>query len=250
MYQSLHIHTPRCKHAVGTEREYTLRAIEAGLTDIGFSDHSPLFDGLMPHVGDVRMDMAQLEEYVSSLRALREEFKDSIRIRIGLELEYIPHMHARLMERFKAAGVEYFALGQHFIRGGEYMTLDPTQRDDYLTEYVDTVLEGARTGNFAFVAHPDLVNYTADEQLYRSEMLRLCKGLKEADIPLEINLHGLWDDRNYPNGIFWDIVSQVGNRVIMNSDAHQTFEVWDEGIYNKGLRYAKAHGVTVLKSIL
>ncbi len=37
-----HSHTTRCKHAVGSDEAYVLAAIEAGLDEIGFSDHAPL----------------------------------------------------------------------------------------------------------------------------------------------------------------------------------------------------------------
>ena len=39
--KNYHTHTARCMHAVGTDEEFILAAIEAGYTVIGFSDHSP-----------------------------------------------------------------------------------------------------------------------------------------------------------------------------------------------------------------
>ena len=38
-----HTHTPRCRHAGGSEREYIENAIAAGMTTLGFSDHTPYF---------------------------------------------------------------------------------------------------------------------------------------------------------------------------------------------------------------
>lgn len=250
MYQNLHIHTWRCKHAGGTEREYILRAIEAGMTDIGFSDHAPLPDGYSDEVYSVRMDMPQLSEYAACILALKEEFKDRINIRLGLELEYIPRLHRVLVDMYREVGVEYFVFGQHFLREGDYMTLDPTNDDDLLCEYVDSVLEGAATGDFAIMAHPDLINYIGDSELYKSEMTRLCSGLKALDIPLEINLHGLDGSRNYPNETFWSIAGEIGNRTIIGSDAHALREVWDEALYNRALELASRHGVNLYKSVL
>ncbi len=37
-----HMHTPLCRHATGEPGEYAARAIALGLTEIGFSDHSPM----------------------------------------------------------------------------------------------------------------------------------------------------------------------------------------------------------------
>ena len=41
MRANYHTHTPRCRHAVGSEREYIEQAIEAGMEILGFSDHTP-----------------------------------------------------------------------------------------------------------------------------------------------------------------------------------------------------------------
>ena len=37
-----HMHTPLCHHATGEPTEYAARAVALGLTEIGFSDHSPM----------------------------------------------------------------------------------------------------------------------------------------------------------------------------------------------------------------
>jgi histidinol-phosphatase (PHP family) len=37
-----HMHTPLCHHATGEPVDYARHAVAAGLTEIGFSDHSPM----------------------------------------------------------------------------------------------------------------------------------------------------------------------------------------------------------------
>ena len=37
-----HMHTPLCRHAAGEPVDYARRAVEIGLDEIGFSDHSPM----------------------------------------------------------------------------------------------------------------------------------------------------------------------------------------------------------------
>jgi histidinol-phosphatase (PHP family) len=41
MIANYHTHTPRCRHAKGSEREYVESAIKAGLQVLGYADHSP-----------------------------------------------------------------------------------------------------------------------------------------------------------------------------------------------------------------
>ena len=43
MKANFHTHTARCRHARGADREYVESAIRAGLSVLGFSDHSPYF---------------------------------------------------------------------------------------------------------------------------------------------------------------------------------------------------------------
>ena len=79
MLANYHTHTPRCNHAQGSEREYIEKAIEQGFSVLGFSDHTP-----QPYpkdfVSSIRMGMDEIEEYTSTLVALREEYKDRIKI--------------------------------------------------------------------------------------------------------------------------------------------------------------------------
>ena len=41
MDYNYHTHTARCGHADGTEEAYILRAMENGITHMGFSEHAP-----------------------------------------------------------------------------------------------------------------------------------------------------------------------------------------------------------------
>ena len=79
----LHMHTPLCRHATGEPSDYARRAVELGLSEIGFSDHSPMrrddFD-------DWRMRSDQLSEYADKVQKARRDFPQLI-IRFGLEVD-------------------------------------------------------------------------------------------------------------------------------------------------------------------
>ena len=64
-----HMHTPLCRHATGEPSELAAQAVRLGLTEIGFSDHSPMprddFD-------DWRMRSDQLDEYVAKVQQDRK----------------------------------------------------------------------------------------------------------------------------------------------------------------------------------
>src|SRR5205823_3238559 len=61
-----HMHTPLCRHASGEPVDYARRALEVGLTEIGFTDHSPM---ARDDFDDWRMRNDQLDEYVEKVVA-------------------------------------------------------------------------------------------------------------------------------------------------------------------------------------
>src|SRR6267378_1431482 len=66
-----HMHTPLCRHATGEPSDYARRALEVGLTEIGFSDHSPM---KRDNFDDWRMRSDQLDEYVEKVRKAQKDF--------------------------------------------------------------------------------------------------------------------------------------------------------------------------------
>ena len=70
-----HTHTTRCGHAVGTEREYVEAAIAAGFTTLGFADHVPYPYMKDDYYSNYRMKPEQTDDYVSTISALKEEYK-------------------------------------------------------------------------------------------------------------------------------------------------------------------------------
>ena len=216
-----HTHTFRCKHATGTDRKYIETAIKAGIKILGFSDHCPWVydDGF---VSTMRMAPGEVDGYFKSLEKLREEYKKDIRIFIGFESEYVPELmdaQTRLLSDFP---LDYMILGQHFL-GPEHKSIylgAPVKNDDILTRYVDTIIEGVKTGKYLYVAHPDVINFIGSDKLYKKEMARLCTFLKEADIPIEINQLGASDKRHYPSDRFFRIAKKIGCKCIIGIDAH------------------------------
>lgn len=90
MLTNYHTHTTRCGHAEGTEEEYILTALRCGYKVLGFSDHTPWAYATPGFVSRIRMLPSQLDDYVLTLRGLREKYADKLHIRIGLEAEYFP----------------------------------------------------------------------------------------------------------------------------------------------------------------
>lgn len=242
--ENYHTHTWRCQHADGTEREYIEAAIESGIQVLGFADHvpCPFKDG---YVSGIRMTMEQAPGYVETLRKLGEEYKSQIEIQVGFEIEYIPAFYEEQMKMMKDLGCDYAIMGQHFIAPENHSPYAGAARkeDSVLKAYVDKVLEGAATGSFKYIAHPDLIHFTGPDEIYEAEMRRLCEGVKKLNVPLEINVLGLYTHRHYPTEKFWKIVSEVGNQVIIGLDAHHVDEVKNKAGYADAVAFANKFGL-------
>ncbi len=222
MKYNYHTHTARCRHASGSDEEYVIRAIEAEIKHLGFSDHAPFIfpDG---YDDGYRVPMDEAGDYVEDLRILREKYSDKVKIYIGFEMEYYPDHFEEMLNIARNVGAEYLILGQHFILSQHPNGIGaagPTDNPDLLKIYVDEVIEGMQSGVFSYVAHPDVTCFTGDKEIYRREITRLCLASKELDIPLEINLLGIRNKKHYPSEDFWKIVGEIGAPVTIGYDAH------------------------------
>lgn len=250
MIANYHTHTWRCGHASGTEREYVERAIAGGLKILGFSDHTP-----MPYsngyLSKDKMRLEQLEGYVDIVLDLKEEYKKDIDIRLGLETEYYPKYFEHLLEFIGPYPIEYFLLAQHYIRNeiGEPYNGRPTGDPERLQQYCTECKEAMKTGCFSYFAHPDLLNFTGDDEFYDRAMRDLCQCAKELEMPLEINFLGIWDHRHYPNQKFWKIAGEVGNKVVFGADAHQPEKVWNPQALASAEAIIKKYNLILLETV-
>ncbi|MBQ8280245.1 MAG: histidinol-phosphatase [Roseburia sp.] len=244
---NFHTHTPRCKHATGTEREYVENAIAMGYKVLGFSDHAPyLFEG--DHVSRIRMFMYELEDYVRTVEALKQEYKNDIQIFNGLEMEYFPKLFDRTLAEIKQYPMDYLILGQHYFddEDGLIYTGSKWTEEFRLATYVERVITAIDTGNFLYVAHPDIIHYVGDAVIYEKHMRRLAQALKAHNMPIEINANGYVVGKQYPNKTFIELGVQEGCDFIVGVDAHNPQAMLDEKTYQGCIELAESLGGHVI----
>lgn len=251
MTENYHTHTARCRHAGGTEREYIETAIERGVKVLGFSDHAPqLFPG--DYYSSFRMYPEEIEDYIRTLSALREEYHRDIDIKIGFEAEYYPALFEKLLKFIAPYEVDYMILGQHYINN-EYDikidSYDATENESHLETYVNQCLEGLSTGKFTYLAHPDIFRFEGDDEVYKHHYRRLCEGAKKLGIPLEINFLGLGSGRTYPSEKFFKIAAEVGNDVIFGADAHRPENLCKPETLETAKKFAAVLGITPIDTV-
>ncbi len=250
MIANYHTHTYRCGHAEGRDEEYVQSALEAGIEILGFSDHTPYF---FPgdHYSRFRMRPELFSGYCESVNALKEDYKGKVEIHLGVEAEYYPALFPKLLPFLQENGVEYMLLGQHYIRNetdGVYsgwVTADA----DVLKTYCHQTMDAMNTGLFTYFAHPDLLQFAGEEKIYRQYMKEVCREAKSCNVPLEMNLLGVREDRHYPNPHFWELVAEENCPVIIGVDAHSP-EVFSNTLAEeKALAWLKNLGLTPLETV-
>lgn len=242
-----HTHTTRCKHAEGDEREYIEKAIEAGYQVLGFSDHSPYLWGI-DYVSPIRMEMHELEGYVRTIEKLREEYKKDITIYTGLEIEYFPELFENTVEQLKQYPLDYMILGQHYFTTeiGYKHVGRRWEEESYLQTYVKRVEAALKTGYFLYVAHPDIIKYVGEPEVYEKYLVQLAKVLKKHNKPIEVNVNGYREGIHYPNPRFVEIGIENGNDFIIGVDAHAPNELVDYKNFEGCVQMVKERGGKVI----
>ena len=248
MIANYHTHTKRCQHATGEDREYVEAAIKAGLKILGFADHCPWVYPDKNFVSGIRLAPSEVDGYFYSLESLKKEYAKDIKIYIGFETEHCPDMIPDQDKLLEGYPLDYMLCGQHFL-GAEYVSFyagRPHGDEDFLKRYVDTAIDGINSGRYLYLAHPDLVNFTRDDEVYRSHMKRLCKALKQKNIPVEINVLGLWTGRRYPGKRFLELAKETGNTAILGIDAHAPEQITNREAIQRAASLCEEFGLPLV----
>lgn len=258
---NLHTHTARCGHADGLDIQYINSAIDAGFKLLGFSEHIPYEEMRLPNC---RMLYEQREEYISSIRKLKQEYSNRIDIRVGYEIEFLKDRLDYIMEMRKSC--DYMILGQHckYI-GYEY---DCYCSDEDVLEYTEQIENAVKENFITYIAHPDyyMLGRRSFSKVCEESAHRIAKASIDYDVPLEINLNGfrygkksyqfynqpnLYENRYpYPFREFWEIVSSYGCKVLYGYDAHSPITLLEKEREHQAEEILKGIPLYFIKDII
>ncbi|MBO6010772.1 MAG: histidinol-phosphatase [Oscillospiraceae bacterium] len=252
MIANYHTHTFRCGHAEGDVRDYAAEAERAGLKILGVADHTPYdFFDIGPRNRPMRMKPEELPEYAEAVRAAAKEYEGRMEMHLGVEAEYYPKYFSRLVDMLREHEVEYMILGQHFLENevdAPYCGR-PWSDAAVLERYVAQSIEALQTRLFTYFAHPDLINFPGQDDVYEREIRKLCRAAYDTGTPLEIHLLGLREGRNYPDERFWRIAGEEGNAAVLGCDAHQPPRVSDPATEKRARELAARFGLPLLETV-
>lgn len=213
---------------------------------MAFTDHAPRRDDRERGV-NVRMSCAEAPEYLSSVAALKREYRGKIEILSGFEAEYVPGDGDFLREL--KAETDIFVLGQHFVytADGEWKRVAGADRltDGEILTYAEYIERAVEAGLPDIIAHPDEFLHTRETfgEPERRVSRLICGTAKRHNIPLEINIHRVYNkvyrpgepdadelesrlaEVKCPSRGFWEVAAEYGSSVVYGIDAHYRGEI-------------------------
>ncbi len=232
LLQNLHTHSTFCdgKH---TPAEMVRFAQQKGFTSLGFSGHCAMWYSPYSTITE-----QSTEAYKREIAALKEEYKDTFPIFLGLEVD----MYAGV----DLSGYDYLIGSVHYLKCGDgYPGFD---RDAQVVQqvirehfggdgmafvkaYYETMAQLPQYGTFDILAHPDLITKNCDTvNLFDENDPRYLRYATEAidalagHIPLfEVNTGAMargYRKTPYPSPELMRVFREYGFGAVISSDCH------------------------------
>jgi histidinol-phosphatase (PHP family) len=226
-----HIHTKLCKHAEGELSEYVEKAILKGLNEIAFTDHIPLPDNFdLAH----RMQLDEMAKYAKWVEDARRAYPE-ITIRFGIEADYYKGLEEYTSSFLAEFEFDLVIMSVHFIRhwpAGNWVfeyNFPEKSREEIYKDYLNTVIEGIKSGLFDVLGHVDMIKSVGDslKRIIPQEVDLLLNALQTRDMSIEINTSGFRKkvDEPYPGFDWLSLIREKSISLTTGSDAHHPDQV-------------------------
>lgn len=221
-----HIHTTLCNHAYGTMEEYVVKAMERGITEMGFAEHMPV----MPE-SHLCISYDDLPYYIERVLALRDKFKNYISIKLGAEMDMNLNRIDEIGKIIEKSDFDYVIGSIHYLDNWpfdqkQYINVfKKTDLTKLYEKFFRTVIEAAKTGLYDITGHIDNLKRMgfhppSDVKYFYDEAASV---LKEMNLTAELNTSG-YDypaGEAYPSPEFLSAMNKYGVPVTVGSDSHK-----------------------------
>ena len=242
MIVDYHVHTPYCGHAHGQIIQYIQTAILKGISEIGFSDHLGryyLSKIQKRRYWDWGMGERDLARYFKELSDLKEVFSNQIKIKIGLEIDYVEGAEEILMRIIDKYPLDFCIGSIHCLPRFSWEHLSEIKESDtglIYADYFRLVRAALKCKIFNSIAHIDFIwRYIKwppqGKEMVFNEIADTIKTAAEYNTCVEINANGyVWAKANqmHPNDPFDFFLEQIkllNANITIGSDAHEPFLV-------------------------
>lgn len=257
MLSSYHTHS-KYSDGKNTLEEMVQSAIEMGCEEIGFSDHAP-----MTIECEWCMNEKDVPSYKNEILALKEKYKDKIKIYVGVEQDYYST---------PAQGYDYILGSVHYVcKNGEYLPVDLSGKAmedfvnkhyngdvySYCEDYFKLVKDIYNKTKCQIIGHFDLVTkFNETHPMIDINHPRYVKAIDDAIGELlkspaifEINTGAIsrgYRTTPYPDEPTIDKIAKSGKSFVITPDTHNkdtiTFNFKEQQAYldKKGYSYIKS----------
>ncbi|ADY54994.1 histidinol phosphate phosphatase HisJ family [Syntrophobotulus glycolicus DSM 8271] len=212
----LHVHLLGHLERTGSQeniRGFLDKAVEAGLSEIGFTDHDDYFDHL---------DFGLIREVAAEYPHLR--------VKVGLEADYREGEEGRIKSLLSRFDFDYVIGSVHEIRGWLF-DMPQEEQAHYIKEpdrmykdYFRLLEKAARSGLFQIIGHLDLIKIFGVRP--KTDVRELAAGVldavQESGLAVEINTNGRYKPVGewYPEQKLIEEVIRRNIPLALGSDAH------------------------------
>lgn len=249
MKRDAHIHSPYCPH--GTKdalSAYIEKALADGFTDISFTEHAPLppsFEDTTPKK-DSGMDRQTLMAYLEAVSDVKERYTKDIRIRTGLEVDFIEGYETETQKFLDKIGpmLDDSILSVHFLKlDGVYHCIDFSKDvfmeasriagsvEELYNRYYDAVESSILSDLGLYkpkrIGHPTLIHkFQLDHGEKIDDRLRiekLFRTIAANGCEIDLNSAGLSKPgcrEPYPPEAYLPYAKSLGIPLVFGSDAH------------------------------
>lgn len=259
---NLHSHT-LYSDGENKPEDYIKLAIESGFVSFGFSDHAPIvIDGAVQNV--FTMSLEGYEEYIKEINFLKEKYKDSIQIYLGIEEDYCPEVER---DRFD------FTIGAvHLIMNPETGVFEPVDKSPedfeiaarrlggirkFVDMYYDALANMILEKKPDIVAHFDLITkynnqikmIDTESDWYQKSADKALEAVAQTGIIVEVNTGavGRYKTEPYPDKYFLSRMLDMGIPVTISSDCHalERMDYW----FDDSLKILREIGFKTVKQL-
>lgn len=238
---NLHTHSNFSDGKANAE-DIVLEAVNQGLKVLGFSDHSPV-----PFENTFAIKNENVNNYISTIKSLKEKYQDKIDIYCSMEMDFIPGIIKDFKKTKEELGLDYMIGSVHlvgnnieklwFIDGSKVETYDEGLNNYFngdIKKGVKTFFyqynEMIETEVFDIVGHLDKIKmhnrnryFLEEDKWYHDLLMETLTLIKEKSLIVEVNTRGIYKKRStdfYPSSWILPIMREMNIPVVISSDAH------------------------------
>lgn len=251
MKRDAHVHSPFCPHGTTDSLEsYVEQALKLGIQDMSFTEHAPLPEGFVDTTPsrDSGMTLDSLEKYLIAVDSIKNQYKNDITIRTGLEVDFIDGYEKQTRQFLDTYGtyLDDSILSVHFLKlpKDDYVCIDYSKElyletvnrlggaEPLYSLYYTTVLKSVTTnlgqwkpkriGHFSLIhKFQHALSEIPNDEQHLTDVLH---AIQQAGYEVDMNSAGLaksYCREPYPPVRWIQKAMELNVPVVFGSDAHQ-----------------------------